>query len=622
LDLPANKKIRITEGWRRYTASDGKAVDLPPSWIGILAGTELEPEPRAAFDHLKDDLRAGDAIIVPSMGQTPKEFGLHGQGRRLFVTEQMLGLWEDMRGDQEFTYRRILSGPMGVGKSYLSYFLAARAYAEGWLVLYLSDAEVLDKNKQDESALQVVKRFLAMNKDILTGAELEILVRDYNGTGDILTDAASLIFQDLLMSRDRKTLLLVDEHGKLFEKEPYVPDKFKSLVPLKSFHWWGEDAKGSRVVFTGTAHAKYEMSILDPSYRPRSVVFVGPLSRHIFSKLLDTCPRLAAPAIREEVTAITNCVPRELVDLSVAIEDLAEPISLDNLDKWTERRTKDFLLTAKTYYESRTPFRKNDFYKALLQTFLGSTSIVDFEWDFLDLGLIYRSKDVGRIGTQHHILCRPAQRALLELFKTLPLPENIRRRICDGSFSGDEFEEALCHQLICTTKPIVLSATDLNGSNPTTITLDFSHCDTLKSNKTSLGSGYESVLTRGYGGYPRFDFMLGPMFIQASISDFGRHNTDSASLSKAFDDRDKDGRNKIERYLDDLYGPTHRAEIGLNSKRFVVTRNGVPVPGFRVVYIRGSPGKPSHRDLVKEFPDVRHISFEEVRENLFKNIVT
>ncbi|KAG0256493.1 hypothetical protein BGZ95_005479 [Linnemannia exigua] len=551
LDLPANKKIRITEGWRRYTASDGKAVDLPPSWIGILANTELEPEPRAAFDHLKDDLRAGDAIIVPSMGQTPKEFGRHGQGRRLFVTEQMLELWEDMRGDQEFTYRRVLSGPMGVGKSYLSYFLAARAYAEGWLVLYLSDAEVLDKNKQDESALQVVKRFLAMNKDILTGAELEILVRDYNGTGDILTDAASLIFQDLLMSRDRKTLLLVDEHGKLFEKEPYVPDKFKSLVPLKSYHWWGEDAKGSRVVFTGTAHAKYEMSILDESYRPTSVVFVGPLSRHVFSKLLDTYRRLAAPAIRDEVTAITNCVPRELVYLSAAVEDLPEPISLDDLHEWTERRTKDFLLTAKTYYESRTPFRKNDFYKALLQTFLGSTSTVDFEWDFLDLGLIYRN---------------------------------------------------------------------LNGSNPTTIALDFSHCDTLKIGKTSLGSGHENVLTRGYEVYPRFDFMLGPLFIQASISDFGRHNTGSADLSKAFNVRDDNGTNQIERYLNDLYGPDHYAEI--EDNKFVVTRDGVPVPGFRVVYIRGSPGKPSHRDLVKKFPDVRHISFEEVRENLFKNIVT
>ncbi|KAG0198791.1 hypothetical protein BGX33_012070 [Mortierella sp. NVP41] len=620
LDLPANKKIRITEGWRRYTASDGKVVDLPPSWIDILANTEFEPEPRAAFDHLKDDLRAGDAITVPSMGQTPKEFGRHGQGRRLFVTEQMLELWEDMRGDQEFTYRRVLSGPMGVGKSYLSYFLAARAYAEGWLVLYLSDAGVLEQNKQDESALQVVKRFLAMNKDILTGTELEILVRDYNGTGDILTDAASLIFGTLLKSWDRKTLLLVDEHGKLFEKEPYVPDKFKSLVPLKSYHWWGEEPKGSRVVFTGTAHAKYEMNILDESYRPTSVVFVGPLSRHVFSKLLDTYPRLAAPAIREEVTAITNCVPRELVYLSAAIEYLPDPITMNDLQLGVESRTEDFLATADTYYESCSQYRKARFYQALLHTFLGSTSAVNFDWDFLDLGLIYRSKDVGRIGTQHHILCRPAQRALLELFKTLPLPEDTRRRICDGSLSGDDFETALCHQLICTNKPIVLSATDLNGSNPTTIALDFSHCDTLKIGKTSLGSGHENVLTRGYEGYPRFDFMLGPLFIQASISDFGRHNTGSADLSKAFNVRDDNGTNQIERYLNDLYGPNHYAEI--EDNRFVVTRDGVPVPGFRVVYIRGSPGKPSHRDLVKKFPDVRHISFEEVSENLFKNIVT
>ncbi|KAK3823809.1 MAG: hypothetical protein J3R72DRAFT_528890 [Linnemannia gamsii] len=610
LDLPANKKIRITEGWRQYTASDGKVVDLPPSWIGILANTEFEPEPRAAFDHLKVDLRAGDAIIVLSMGQTPKEFGRHGQGRRLFVIEQMLELWEDMRDDQEFMYRRVLSGPMGVGKSYLSYFLAAKAYAEGWLVLYMSDALELDRDDENESALQVVKRFLALNKDILTGAELEML------------NAVWVIFRDLLMSRDRKTLLLVDEHGKLFEKEPFVPQKFKSLNPLSSYYWWGEDAKGSRVVFTGTAHAKYEMTILDESYRPRSVVFVGPLSRHVFSKLLDTYPRLAAPAIREEVTAITNCVPRELVYLSAKVEDLPKPISVDDLQEWTESRTKYYLSTAKTYYESRTPFRKNDFYRALLQTFLGSSSTVDFEWDFLNLGLIYRSKDVGRIGTQHHILCRPAQRALLELFKTLPLPEAIKKRICDGKLSGDQFEEALCHQLICTNKPIVLNATDLNGSNPTTIALDFSYCDTLKIGKSSLGSGHDNVLTRGYEGYPRFDFMLGPLFIQASITDFGRHNTGSADLSKAFNLRDTKGTNQIERYLNDLYGPGHSAKIHVENNRFVVSRDGVPVPGFRVVYIRGFPGKPSHRDLVRKFPDVRHVSFEEVMESLFKNIVT
>ncbi|KAF9278412.1 hypothetical protein BGZ88_000583 [Linnemannia elongata] len=448
-DLPVNKKIRITEGWRQYTASDGKVVDQPSSWIGILANIKFEPKPRAAFDHLKDDLRVGDAIIVPSMGQTPKMFGSYDQGHRLFVTEQMLELWEDMRGDQEFTYRRVLSGPMGVGKSYLSYFLAAKAYAEGWLVLYMSDAGVLDKDDENESALEVVKRFLALNKDILTGAELAMLLNDYDGTRNMSRNALSVIFGTLIKSWDRKTLLLVDEHGKLFEKEPYMPDKFKSLVPLKSYHWWGEEPKGSRVIFTGTAHAKYEMNILDESYRPTSVVFVGPLSRHVFSKLLETYRRLAAPAIRDKVTAITNCVPRELVYLSAAVGDLPEPISIFDLDDWTKCRTKDFLLTAKTYYEKRTLFRKNDFYTDLLQTFLDNTSAVDFERDFLDLGLIYRSKDVDWIGAPHHILCLPAQRAILELFKTLKLPEDAKGRINDGSFSGDDFETALRDQLWC-----------------------------------------------------------------------------------------------------------------------------------------------------------------------------
>ncbi|KAG0247058.1 hypothetical protein BG011_002110, partial [Mortierella polycephala] len=499
------------------------------------------------------------------------------------------------------------------------------AYAEGWLVLYISDAGDLDKDKKEQSEMEVVKRFLAINKDILTAAELEKLVNDYTGKYDIFTDAISVIFGTLLKTRERKTLLLVDEHGKLFQREPYVPVKFMSLNYLSSYALWGEVAKGSRVIFTGTAHAKYEMKILEESYRLMSVVFVGPLSRNVFSNLLDTYPRLRAPAIRKEVTEITNCVPRELVYLSAKVKKLPEPLSVDDLQGWMESRTKEFLSTAKAYYESRTQYRKDDFYQALLQTFLGSTSAVNFDWDFLDLGLVYRSEDVSRIGTQHHILCRPAQKALLELFKTLPLPKDTRRRICDGSLSGDDFETALCHQLICTTKPIVLNATDLNGKNPTMISLDFSHCDTIQNGRTSLGPGHENVLARGYEGYPRFDFMLGPMFIQASISDFASHNeSKTADITKAFS-KGPGEENQIERYLNEVYGPGHSAKI--DNNRFVVTRTDVtrggvpvPVPGFRIVYIRGSPGKPVHRTLVKKFPDVVHITFEELQEKLFKNI--
>ncbi|KAF8933774.1 hypothetical protein BGZ58_006114 [Dissophora ornata] len=192
---------RPPPGWKQYTASDGKVVDLPPPWIDMLASTEFVPEPRTVFYHLKDDLQAGDYITMPSMGQSPKVSGRYGNHpRKLFVTEQMLELWKDIHGDQEHT-------------------------------------EVLNRDDENESALQLVERFLALNKDILAGAELEKLFNSYNGTRDISDNALSVIFDSLLMSRDRKTLLLVDEHGKLFEKELYVPDKFRSLVPLSWFHW-------------------------------------------------------------------------------------------------------------------------------------------------------------------------------------------------------------------------------------------------------------------------------------------------------------------------------------------------------------------------------------------------
>ncbi|KAF9898750.1 hypothetical protein EC991_010434, partial [Linnemannia zychae] len=343
-EMPQKKKLRIKEGWRPFTAYDGTQVDLPPSWIHSFK-SRIRTGPRAAFNHLKDDLRAGDAINMSNLGKLPKDFGFHGPGRKLFVTEQMRQLWEDIRSDKDRTYRRILSGPMGVGKSCLSYFLTAKAYAEGWLVLYISDAGLLDKDDENESALQVVKRFLALNKDILTGTELEMLVNEYNGTCNISRNALSVIFDQLLKSRERKTLLLVDEHEKLFQHKPYIPVKFVSLGPLMSYALWGGEAKGSRVVFTGTVDAKYEMTILDHCYRIRSVFFIGSPSRHILSKLLDTYPCLAAPAIKEEVTEITNCVPRELMYLSAEVEDLPKPISMDDLQKWTESRAKYYLLT-------------------------------------------------------------------------------------------------------------------------------------------------------------------------------------------------------------------------------------------------------------------------------------
>ncbi|KAI8595764.1 hypothetical protein EDD21DRAFT_358744 [Dissophora ornata] len=101
----------------------------------------------------------------------------------------------------------------------------------------------------------------------------------------------------------------------------------------------------------------------------------------------------------------------------------------------------------------------------------------------------------------------------------------------------------------------------------------------------SLGPGYDEVLSWGYDiNYPRIDFMLGPMFFQASISSIGDHDTGSAEIRRAFDSRRKEDRkNQIEQYLDEMFGEGNSAMIDEDS-RFVVTNGGKPVPGFRIVY--------------------------------------
>ncbi|KAG0330434.1 hypothetical protein BG004_002103 [Podila humilis] len=92
--------------------------------------------------------------------------------------------------------------------------------------------------------------------------------------------------------------------------------------------------------------------------------------------------------------------------------------------------------------------------------------------------------------------------ALIEMFKTLTLPEHTTKEISIGQLGGDHFEQALFHQLIRASKPIVLNATDLNGRNRTTVKLDFSDYQTLPKNTEFLRPGHENTLIRGYEGYP------------------------------------------------------------------------------------------------------------------------
>ncbi|KAF9926007.1 hypothetical protein BGZ65_007476 [Modicella reniformis] len=159
-------------------------VTLNPTLIKCLEGTNFIPDPPKAFGHhLKRDLYSGKAIPVT-----------------LFV-----------HTDGSCPVRGVLA----------SLISAARAYAEGWPVLYIADAGILDTQKQAESAMKVVEIFLAQNKDILTAKELETLVEEYNGNYDISIDVISVIFGTLLKEHERK-----------------VPDKSKNHGGHTKYYGW------------------------------------------------------------------------------------------------------------------------------------------------------------------------------------------------------------------------------------------------------------------------------------------------------------------------------------------------------------------------------------------------
>jgi len=88
------KRRHLDEGWTDYTATDGQSVDLPPSLIYMLNDNKFVSQSRSKF--------------------------------------------------LQRSSKRVLSGPMDVGKSYLALFLAVKAFAENWPVFYIADACVLN----------------------------------------------------------------------------------------------------------------------------------------------------------------------------------------------------------------------------------------------------------------------------------------------------------------------------------------------------------------------------------------------------------------------------------------------------------------------------------------------
>ncbi|KAF9934089.1 hypothetical protein BGZ65_003892, partial [Modicella reniformis] len=131
----------------------------------------------------------------------------------------------------------------------------------------------------------------------------------------------------------------------------------------------------------------------------------------------------------------------------------------------------------------------------------------------------------------YHFLCPTAQRALLDVYKEMPLPSDLSQALHSGTFDDrGKFEDAIFYSFI-RHKNFTLQTTNIAGSKVAPLEIHAKYTEVLTDPPPQM---IENTLVRCYKHYPRFDFIYNRTFIQVSLSEFSKHNEDSADISKAF----------------------------------------------------------------------------------------
>ncbi|KAF9897688.1 hypothetical protein BX616_005144, partial [Lobosporangium transversale] len=608
------KRRRLSEVRPHYTHHDGKQVSLPRFPVDMLKDTSNLPEQPSAFSHFLQ-VKAGDQIMARSLGQLPKCFaeGIYG---------------------------------------------TAKAYAHRWTVLYIPDAKDLQGCETVKDAATIIcQRFIALNKDILTVEQIAKMIDFEDTTKSLVVSTARYILRNLLQQSQRKALFVIDRHEALFpdDDKASVTNKLAFLYCLRSLDTWGAHNAGACVIFTGTAHGNFERIIL--RNLSNYLFHVGPLSPLTFDKLFDAVLAHLHPSTRDSlrkrkdnVIRITNRVPHDLISMAELIG--TRQLSKEQMDATLAQYEQDcpdyYASVAWSYFNKLKGEWKENIIQLLTKKFLPKchpSYSETFEWEFIGSGLVYR-------GAEYCPINYAAQKALLGLYKIVPLPEPLRIALASDDLNGDQFRQALFQELIW--GPIyTFQSTDLAGGNKKDIVLNVSGYERLrkppKKLETSRNNG-KGILINGSSDV-RFDFILGYMFIQVLISSFTTHSSPekSACIDNAFSTRDEViNKNQIEEYLDAAFGGVHQAtmtteepaddkDCGENDdenddkndnktdsvrsndnivkdsndnkkrkviKKFAVTRDGKLCDDFQIVYIHGnqSGGPPNHTGKVIEYP--------------------
>ncbi|KAF9438679.1 hypothetical protein BGZ76_005822 [Entomortierella beljakovae] len=291
-----NRNFQLGRGWRRYIACDNEFVDIPKDMFEYLSTNKRStPAPREKFAQVLKNTQAGQVVTLPSLGQLPEVYGIGNPEKAFLITQQMLDIWQTVSTNNQYRRKRLITGPSGSGKSYLLLFLAAKAYSEGWLLLYLSDSSDI-QCVGDNWGCEFLVRFLLINKDILTSEQIEQVVSAKNIT---------------LPQEHLKGFFKLD--GKiLFAADNYEP---RLSLFLHRFKFYSEgDNPSPHFILSGKLYKEFEI----PTNKSRNykIEHVRPLPRIEFDRLLELDPLLSEPSTATKIRKFVNYNPRELVAIS------------------------------------------------------------------------------------------------------------------------------------------------------------------------------------------------------------------------------------------------------------------------------------------------------------------
>jgi len=232
---------------------------------------------------------------------------------------------------------------------------------------------------------------------------------------------------------------------------------------------------------------------------------------------------------------------------------------------------------------------------------------------------------IGGESRWHYALCLAAERALLDLYFAMPLPNDLILKVLTkkDESTGMEFEQLIWHQLLRygrSNDGITLKTYNLKGDSTDPITIRFNDFHVLEPNE-KFSPKHNDMLVRGNSktSLAHWDYILnGTIFIQVSISTFQVHDKDKyATISNAFE-KDDFGNNQMESILHAIFKSKFKAELKEGSFKFQKkSKNQWADHNVKCVYLTRQEGAPNHTGKFKQYKDLLYVDFTELSEKLF-----